>query len=893
MAFHMNRSRSSHSMRSMHRPDSRASTTSAASPAPEMIPQEMYAQQNFMTSGPEAALLQYAGAQNGMTMDPVMQQHLAAQQMQANMDQFAPRPFTPQEGQFMMQDPAFAQMQFAHAMAPGIEHEDRRRKNSAATATNDKELRELLSRNETRGLKEVAQEVIQKERTPQAEKTKQLFAMLWLRKVCKPAKTSVPRNRVYSHYATRCGTERVVPLNPASFGKLVRVIFPGIQTRRLGVRGESKYHYVDLALCDEEESAPQGGSQSIMGDSLHDFRRSASASVPADFASGPRFNADSAAFPAADVSLDFDPAPIPDNRGPPSQGRLFAYPDSRGMQQDNDGSLMYEQALRFPLRPIGDIDGDDSIALPNIHPHCPPKTDTDTADALLALYRTHCTSLIDCIRFCKEKQFFRLFTSFHGTLTVPVQKLFSHPDLAQWIQECDYLMYQKMVRFVSRLTLQAAPPIVITILNNISTNLHAHISKTFQAHPQHVLQAKLKPAATFASLLHRLIRVNAAAHAAANLLTIDQNREQMWREWVTMVNPKRVMEAELPDCGYDEVYKILTCDIRSLLEPLQAPPFPDNPMFSFDNQAYSVSQNSFGPAGSTTTNEHGESISTENVLDRWASFLGTLPSRFPQANTRTLLHCISSVGTAALRDITIMGGASYQTWWVMKIFVDEMSLWLAGMGGFLERVPGESKNPAISTKAPSAITSGELQRSNSSRSATASRMSSIDGDNSLPQNANNGQTEQHNLANAPLLSRTHSNHSVHSVHGFQQSFETSINGSQMSQASTRRPLSRQNSYHQVQQQAPQPQPQPQQTPVQQHQQLPQQSLFQSPPLFNFDMSPAKENQADFSQSQQKGDVDDSGICMTFNDDEDMFAKFGLSNNHSHDYMGNELSVNTM
>ena len=61
----------------------------------------------------------------------------------------------------------------------GLEPEDRRRKSSAATATNDKELRELLSRNEERGLKDVAQEVIQKERTPQAEKTKQLFAMLW------------------------------------------------------------------------------------------------------------------------------------------------------------------------------------------------------------------------------------------------------------------------------------------------------------------------------------------------------------------------------------------------------------------------------------------------------------------------------------------------------------------------------------------------------------------------------------------------------------------------------------------------------------------------------------------------------------------------------------------
>ena len=177
----MQRSRSSHSIRSLNRPLSRASTTSAASPAPELLGQDMqYAQQHFMTSNPEAALLQYAGAQHPGQLEQMMQHTLPTQAMPMGMEQFHQRSYTPHDQQYMMQDPNFAaQMQFQQQMAPGIEHEDRRRKNSAATATNDKELRELLSRNENRVLKDVAQEVIQKERTPQAEKTKQLFAMLW------------------------------------------------------------------------------------------------------------------------------------------------------------------------------------------------------------------------------------------------------------------------------------------------------------------------------------------------------------------------------------------------------------------------------------------------------------------------------------------------------------------------------------------------------------------------------------------------------------------------------------------------------------------------------------------------------------------------------------------
>jgi len=70
--------------------------------------------------------------------------------------------------------------------------------------------------------------------------------------VCDKGKGSVPRGRVYSNYVSRCATERVTVLNPASFGKLVRVLFPGLKTRRLGVRGESKYHYVNFSLKDDQ-----------------------------------------------------------------------------------------------------------------------------------------------------------------------------------------------------------------------------------------------------------------------------------------------------------------------------------------------------------------------------------------------------------------------------------------------------------------------------------------------------------------------------------------------------------------------------------------------------------------------------------------------------------------
>ena len=104
-------------------------------------------------------------------------------------------------------------------------------------------------------------------RTPQTDAgVYQLIFYRRLNSICRRGNSSVTRSRVYSHYATRCGNERVSPLNPASFGKLVRIIFPGIQTRRLGIRGESKYHYVDLTLIDDPPEGHDGENFQNGGD---------------------------------------------------------------------------------------------------------------------------------------------------------------------------------------------------------------------------------------------------------------------------------------------------------------------------------------------------------------------------------------------------------------------------------------------------------------------------------------------------------------------------------------------------------------------------------------------------------------------------------------------------
>lgn len=474
----------------------------------------------------------------------------------------------------------------------------------------------------------------------------------------------------------------------------MRVIFPGIQTRRLGVRGESKYHYVDLALIndseDGEDTKRPGTATTV---SQPDLRRQSSSGPRLDFNAIPRLPADTAAFPPQDQA--FESSSIFGSQGS-SKGRLFADIFSNQYNSSSRTSTSYEYDLKFPSQELLSIQEGLDIMLPDISPYLPNRTDPDAAEALFALYRTHCTSLVDSVRYCKEKQFFRLFGSFHGTLTVPVQKLFAAPELAPWIRECDWMMYQKMIRNVSQLTLQVAPPPVLKFLDNVSKMLHAHISKVFQTLPIHVLEAKLEPATLFAHLLRQMLRVNQTAHAAAVLLTADENREQMWQDWRNLVNLKLIIENELPQsCGHEEVYNILKSEIRGMLLPLKPDPSYPTPDLPIDP-------------------------TQETVIDRIAAFLTRLPSRFPHAPARTILHCISALGSAALREITVENGTSFQGWWLTKVFIDEMAQWLASLGGFLEhRAPNwnslESSPGLLGESMTAGMTNGGSGSNNESR----------------------------------------------------------------------------------------------------------------------------------------------------------------------------------
>ncbi|PYI10035.1 DNA damage and replication checkpoint protein Rfx1 [Aspergillus sclerotiicarbonarius CBS 121057] len=562
----------------------------------------------------------------------------------------------------------------------------KKKKGSSSSLANDNELRKLLRQYEGYSLKQMAAEVLKHEGAGgKAEKVKQVFAMIWLKENCRKSSGSVRRDRVYCCYAEKCGTERVSVLNPASFGKLVRIIFPNVQTRRLGVRGESKYHYVDLTVIEEKQQKPPPlnpqlpsnvNSAASVAESKSGETMQKSVSV------APQPPADTAVFPSPTTSFTPRFTANAPTSGCGCHSPSHPHGDTSITLENvasKSGKIIH-QMLQLPCSDSPAIDNE-SLQLPDINDYLPANTDSKIAAALAALYRSHCISVIDSFRYCKERNMLRYFSAFHGTLTVPVQKLLTHPNLAPWIKECDWIMYQKMIAFVAPLTTQVVPKLVLDAFSSISQRLTAHIADTFKAQPLHVSLARLIPAHIFCNLLKHMLDVNQSANAAAAWLCHPDNRNQMWFDFKTLVDPKdMILKANIPSCAERATEQILKHDVRALLTPVAdmnpsaALPFYTRPDTDEDLQTPRY------PVEPATGDDY-------NFPDKWISFILNLPSVFPHHSTQCVIEKVDALWDCILRRLTLGGAQSFSAWWMTKVFFHEMMLWQAEKGGFMRYTP--------------------------------------------------------------------------------------------------------------------------------------------------------------------------------------------------------------
>lgn len=439
------------------------------------------------------------------------------------------------------------------------------------------------------------------------ERQRQLFGMVWLLNSCESSPTAVvPRNRIYARYVQVCADNNLTPLSPASFGKLVKILFPSLTTRRLGMRGQSKYHYCGIKLNGNMNQQVQSPVSSI-SDELN--------------SSSPTYTPINSPCVASTTQVT-DQLPL--------IAHLKYIPDLLNLLNSNLGSS--------PNNPI---------QLPLIYPFLPRDTDFDIADTLYLLYKVHVNSIFESLRFMQIKKLFASFNNFNSTLTAPVFKLYTSERIVEWVQQCDLIMYKRMIRMLSKLQLQFMIPADVTsqlkqislgYVKTLSNNLLSNkVSKNF-------IVMKLKLAKNFINLLNRLIKIIETGQSASRILNDGSEKKSMIDDWLQL-DIHEIISREMP-CDDKNIQVLLYILNTDLLNILNGKP--------------------------------------QDLMFQIGSYISELPGKFVNINPRLFILLTSNLLTTCLREISLSSGQGFGAWWIFRCWIDEFLSWVFELGGLLQ-----------------------------------------------------------------------------------------------------------------------------------------------------------------------------------------------------------------
>ncbi|KFM57109.1 Transcription factor RFX3, partial [Stegodyphus mimosarum] len=127
---------------------------------------------------------------------------------------------------------------------------------------------------------------------------------------------SLPRSTLYNHYLRHCSEHKLDPVNAASFGKLIRSVFLGLRTRRLGTRGNSKYHYYGIRV---KPNSPLNqiseDNSGLRQQTLNQIKNRFKANLPAKSESNDGSSASSTSGVASQTeSTPTQPPPVPQHQ---------------------------------------------------------------------------------------------------------------------------------------------------------------------------------------------------------------------------------------------------------------------------------------------------------------------------------------------------------------------------------------------------------------------------------------------------------------------------------------------------------------------------------------------------------------------------------------------------
>ncbi|XP_042564837.1 DNA-binding protein RFX2 isoform X2 [Clupea harengus] len=440
---------------------------------------------------------------------------------------------------------------------------------------------------------------------------------------------SLARCSLYHHYLRHCQEQKLDPVNAASFGKLIRSVFMGLRTRRLGNRGNSKYHYYGIRIKPDSPLIHQ----------QDDFQYMAMRQQPVH--QKQRFK------PLQKVHSVGDGLSGSSHHGSSTPEQSVAA-QSQHHQQYIDVTHVLPP---FPPLDLGPVP-------------LPERINMDDIKKLQSLYRDHCEATLDVVMNLQFHYIEKLWQSFwcssapssdeSTTITnsdedlenvIPHERLVAmckYEPVKEWMRTCDHILYQALVEILIPDVLRPVPSTLTQAIRNFAKSLESWLTLAMCDFPQETVRTKVTVVSAFAQTLRRYTSLNHLAQAARAVLQNTSQINQMLSD-LNRVDFANVQEQASWVCQCDE----------SMVQRLE--------------QDFKVT------------------LQQQSSLDQWATWLDNVVNQvlkphegspsFPRAARQFLLKW-SFYSSMVIRDLTLRSAASFGSFHLIRLLYDEYMFYL-------------------------------------------------------------------------------------------------------------------------------------------------------------------------------------------------------------------------
>ncbi|KAF7332217.1 RFX-type winged-helix domain-containing protein [Mycena kentingensis (nom. inval.)] len=513
--------------------------------------------------------------------------------------------------------------------------------------------------------------------TSASDRAKQIFVQAWLTANYAPYPDgNVPRQGLYFSYRRVCDQYGIPHINTATLGKAIRLCFPTIKTRRLGIAVYDLQHRPRLngfktistspttmppktrstppasqttiprggngaeGRSDEDEDEDSEGVSSVVGSKRN------SLTLGGDVKGAPIFSQDlSDKTPTAATLLSQQAAQRPPNsfphqasirRHPTQEGAL---PSVQSHSPQSTSSVPYlgtqtpTSVRQFPHFPSID----EAVGANSTSPH------SIAAREVWGWFQDHLDSLLESVRSFRFDQFEMHLRTFWSSLGGSHREVVHAPAIAGLMAKADAIVYDEILEILRSQMLSPITPASLTSLRQLANKMEKILLVALESYGNTFVEPKVELGARFGHLVLRFLDIYQVTQALNTVLTNQKQLAEMRRSWQKVdFESVRNQSALVCNCRHEDLVQLLEVEFVGMMDSLSKSTEPVREVMTWADKCC---ERLMGSSRATHSGpEERSTMSSRSVLIRWGY-----------------------VTSQVMRDLTIRSDPAFGAFQIMKL----------------------------------------------------------------------------------------------------------------------------------------------------------------------------------------------------------------------------------